>query len=78
MTRGAPMYHLVMAWRDDRSNTTALTLLCRLAAQFKDQDARDGRRSWDAGAVRARYAHLQNATVLDNNVLGLRRTGGRK
>jgi hypothetical protein len=43
MTRGVEIYDLAMQWRDDRTDTAALTLLCRLLAKFKDEDSRAGR-----------------------------------
>ena len=63
-TRGAAIYDLAMQWRADRSDKAALSLLCQLLAQFKDEDDRAGRRSWDhSGAVKARKPYL-GATVV--------------
>jgi protein-arginine kinase activator protein McsA len=78
MIRGAAIYSLAMEWRADRSDTTALNLLCRLLAEFKNEDDWAGRKSWDSAANVIRDRPYLTATVLDRNITGLRRTGGRK
>ncbi len=73
--RGVDLFHLFMSMRFDRANAEAegvWSLMCRLAASYKEQDDRDrdGRRSWDDVAkVRARNPHL-GATVVGLNVAG--------
>ena len=78
MTRGAAIYSLAMEWRADRSDTTALNLLCRLLAEFKNEDERAGRKSWDTAASVIRDKPYLAATLLGTNLAGMRRTGGRK
>jgi hypothetical protein len=78
MVRGMALYDLFMANRWDRAaadEAGVMSLLSRLAAQFRLQDERErgGRRSWDPiEEATARHAHLL-ATVLNNNAAGIRR-----
>ncbi len=75
--RGAALYSLVMALRfarDEAQNGHVWSLLCRMAAAFRDEDEREraARRSWDDLAkVRDRNARL-SATVVGVNVAGAR------
>jgi hypothetical protein len=82
MRRGAEIISLAMHLRFDRDHAKecgSYTLYCRLLRKFKDQDELVGRGSWDDLAeVFDRNRHLGFGTVLDRNVLGLRRTGRRK
>lgn len=77
MMRGAALYDLLMVLRADRAaadEAGVLTLLSRMAAQFRREDERerDGRPSWDPiSQVKARHAHLL-ATVVNDNAAGLR------
>jgi hypothetical protein len=73
MTRGLEIYDFAMAWRDDRTDTMALTLLCRLLAEFKDEDSRAGRVSWNSAAGVIRDKPYLAAVLLDTNVAGMRR-----
>jgi hypothetical protein len=75
MIRGAAIYSLAMEWRADRSDKTALNLLCRLLAEFRSDDERAGRRSWDSAASVIRDKPYLTATLLDTNLAGMRRTG---
>jgi hypothetical protein len=77
MTRGLQIYDFAMEWRDDRTDTTALTLLCRLLAKFKDEDSRAGRVSWNSAASVIRDKPYLVATLLDANVAGMRRKARR-
>jgi hypothetical protein len=76
--RGAELFDLFMAMRFDRASAEAAgawSLMCRMAAAFKCEDdrERDGRQSWDdVETVKARNSHLM-ATVVANNLTGLRR-----
>jgi hypothetical protein len=78
--RGADLYDLVMGLRFDRVGAEAAgvwSLMCRMAASFRAEDerARAGRQSWDdVEKVKARNVHLL-ATVVADNVVGLRRRG---
>jgi hypothetical protein len=79
LRRGGQLYDLVMAWRYSRTAPAAagaLSLLCRMAAAFRQEDAikRSGRQSWDdvVARVRERNAHLA-ATVVCGNIAGNRR-----
>ena len=77
-SRGAELYHLVMAMRFDRASAEAFgawSLMCRMAAAFKAEDDRDraGRTSWnDIPAVKARNTHL-GSTVVCLDAAGVRR-----
>jgi hypothetical protein len=73
MTRGVEIYDCAMQWRDDRTDTAALTLLCRLLAKFKDEDSRAGRVSWNRTASVIRDKPYLAAALLDTNVAGIRR-----
>jgi hypothetical protein len=73
--RGAAIYSLAMEWRADRSDKTALNLLCRLLAEFRNDDDRAGRRSWDCTASVIRDNPYIAATLLDANAAGMGRTG---
>jgi hypothetical protein len=77
-TRGAEIYDFAMEWRDDRSDTTALTLLCRVLAKFKEEDDRAGRRSWDSATSVINAHPYLAAALLDTNIAGMRRLGKRK
>jgi hypothetical protein len=65
--RGAQLYDLFMALRYDRTRAAAsgaFSLLCRMAAAFKAEDDRAGKRSWDkAQIVMARSARFRAALV---------------
>jgi len=67
MARGALLVDVVMALRYDRKRAAAsraFTLLCRMAAAFKAEDDRAGRRSWDnIRVVMARSARFRTALV---------------
>src|SRR5260221_2561305 len=82
-SRGAEIFHVLMAMRFDRAKATAAgayKLLCRMAAAFKAEDdrARPGRASWDdIERVKARNAHLL-ATIVDDSLAGRRRLHRRK
>jgi hypothetical protein len=78
MLRGAAIYSLAMEWRADRSDKMALNLLCRLLAEFRNDDDRAGRRSWDFAASVIRNSPYIAATLLDTNLAGTRRTVGHK
>lgn len=77
--RGADLYDVLMAIRFDRAHAQgALTLLCRMAADFRALDRRDreGRRSWVCLAeIGLRNSHLA-ARVVGLNIIGARRRGG--
>jgi hypothetical protein len=77
MTRGVEIYDLAMQWRDDRADTAALTLLCRMLAKFKDEDSRAARVSWNRTASVIRDKPYLAATLLDANVAGMRRKARR-
>jgi hypothetical protein len=77
MLRGKEIYSIAMDWRDSRDPKT-LTLLCRILASFKNEDERDGRRSWDDAATVIRDKPYLTATLLDTNLAGLRRARRRK
>ena len=76
--RGAALYDVLMHLRYDRGDaesSRSWSLLCRLAARFRDEDhrERDGRRSWESiQEVKSRNVRVV-ATVVANNVAGLRR-----
>jgi hypothetical protein len=78
--RGVDLFHLFMSMRFDRANAEAegvWSLMCRLAASYKEQDhrERDGRKSFDDVAkVRERNPHL-NSTVVGLKVAGECRSG---
>jgi hypothetical protein len=78
MLRGAAIYSLAMEWREDRSNKTALNFLCRLLAEFRNEDDHAGRKSWDCAASVIRDNPYIAATLLDTNLAGMRRTGRSK
>jgi hypothetical protein len=78
MIRGAAIYSLAMEWRADRSDKTALNLLCRLLAEFRNEDDRDGRRSWDSALSVVRDKPYLVNIVLDTNLAGKRQPGGRR
>lgn len=79
--RGADLFHLFMAARFDRAEAEQAgvwSLMCRMAAAYKSEDDRDrgGRKSWDdIEKVKARNSDL-GATLVDNNIAGVRRKGG--
>lgn len=45
-SRGLQIIDLAMEWRGDRSKTEALSKLCMLLGQFRDEDRAVGRPSW--------------------------------
>jgi hypothetical protein len=81
MQRGADLFDVFMSIRFARSGAAragAWTLLCRMAAAFRDEDRRHraGRQSWDdIGRAKARNAHLASK-VVGMNIAG-RRGGGK-
>jgi len=79
--RGRDLYDLVMTWRFQRDEAgAAQTLISKLAAHWrcKDERERAGRQSWNSiGDVRARHRYL-GSELLDSNVAGMHRPGGRR
>jgi hypothetical protein len=83
MTRGVLAYQLVMAHRYERpafESAGGRKLLSRLASSYHEEDSRDraGRRSWDDLAKVLKRNPRLLATVVETNIAGLRRAGGRR
>ena len=75
LRRGAELYDLFMAFRFDRPLARALrvlSMLNRLASNFRDEDRRErgGRRSWTAPDVVAERAPHLRSTILQRGRAG--------
>jgi hypothetical protein len=78
MIRGAAIYDLAMEWRADRNAKLAFSLLCRMLSDFREEDDRAGRRSWNSALSVVHAKPYLSATMLDTNIAGLRRQDRRK
>jgi hypothetical protein len=76
--RGAAIYDLAMEWRADRNAKLAFSLLCRMLSDFREEDDRAGRRSWNSALSVVHAKPYLSATMLDTNIAGLRRQDRRK
>jgi hypothetical protein len=78
MIRGAAIYDLAMEWRADRDAKLAFSLLCRMLSDFREEDSRAGRRSWNSALSMIHDKPYLAAVVLDTNIAGKRQPGGRR
>jgi hypothetical protein len=78
MIRGAAIYDLAMEWRADRDAKLAFSLLCRMLSDFREEDTRAGRRSWNSALSVIHDKPYLAAVVLDTNIAGKRQPGGRR